>query len=177
MPPLTLLTPLVLIALTIFGTAPAQAADRLLAAPGQCAHDSGGAPAAQERAMRCLINVARARAGLPRLSVDGRLQRSAALKNAWMLGCNQFSHTPCSRAFTAAFRTVHYAGGSYGENIAYGTSYLGSPRRILTSWLASPGHRANILRRGWHSQGVAVRHDTFLGYANAAVWTSQFGSR
>ena len=94
-----------------------------------------------------------------------------------MLGCNQFSHTPCARPFRAAFRTVRYAGASYGENIAFGTSYLGSPRRIMASWLASPGHRANILHRGWRSQGIDVRFDAFLGYADAAVWTSQFGSR
>jgi len=43
---------------------------------------------------------------------------------------------------------THYA----GENIAYGYD---TPRELVSAWMHSPGHRANILSRHFHRIGVA----------------------
>ena len=39
-----------------------------------------------------------------------------------------------------------------GENIAYGYS---TPRALVSAWMHSPGHRANILSRHFHRIGVS----------------------
>jgi uncharacterized protein YkwD len=39
-----------------------------------------------------------------------------------------------------------------GENIAYGYE---TPRALVSAWMHSPGHRANILSRHFHRIGVA----------------------
>ena len=39
-------------------------------------------------------------------------------------------------------------GGAWriGENLAWGTGDLATPRAIMAAWMHSPGHRANILQ-------------------------------
>ena len=48
------------------------------------------------------------------------------------------------------------------------------PAAIVGSWLASPGHRANLLRPTWKRIGIGSRTGTFLGYAGATVVTADF---
>ena len=40
--------------------------------------------------------------------------------------------------------------------------------------MASPGHRANLLRPGWKRIGIGSRTGTFLGYGGATVVTADF---
>lgn len=42
-----------------------------------------------------------------------------------------------------------------GENVAYG--YVTGKAVVWKGWMKSPGHRRNILRRGWSEMGVAAR--------------------
>ncbi len=44
-------------------------------------------------------------------------------------------------------------GYALGENIAWGTLWLGTPRAIVRAWMNSPGHRANILNGGYRYSG------------------------
>jgi uncharacterized protein YkwD len=135
-------------------------------------------PAAQERAMRCLINSARRAKGLRPVRAHRRLARSAAQKNALMARCDDFSHTACGRAFTHTFDRAGYRGRSVGENIAWGTGRRGTPRAIHNAWMRSPGHRRNILSPRWREVGVDVRRWVrFQGYSGAALWTAQYGVR
>ena len=62
-----------------------------------------------------------------------------------------------------------------GENIAYGQAQMGTPRAILNSWLNSPGHRANLLRREFRLQGFAVRNATLPGVGTVRLWVHTFG--
>jgi uncharacterized protein YkwD len=41
-------------------------------------------------------------------------------------------------------------------------------------WMASPGHRANLLRPGWVRVGIGARTGNFLGYPGANVVTADF---
>jgi uncharacterized protein YkwD len=164
------------VALALVGPAAASPASEL-APPGRCPDITATAPAAaQETAMRCLINYAREEHGLDRLPSVAALDHSSEHKNTLMLSCNDFSHDACGRRWYRVFVQAGYRGTYYGENIAWASQSIGSPRQVMTLWLHSPEHRGNILRRGWTQQGVSVRVGmTFQGEDQVNVWTSEFG--
>ena len=165
----------------------AAAAALALAVPAAPAHASG--PASSSRAtagaasaagevatMRQLINQARRSAGLPALRPNGTLGRAASLKVGRIASCGQFTHTPCGAPFTAVFRSAGWQRGTMGENIAFGSSSLGTPQAILQSWLQSPGHRANLMSRSFRYQGLAVRTVALPGIGAVRVWVNTFGA-
>jgi uncharacterized protein YkwD len=41
----------------------------------------------------------------------------------------------------------------------------------------SPGHRANILKRGCHEVGIGAARGTFQHHRNVTMWTVDFGDR
>ena len=43
---------------------------------------------------------------------------------------------------------------SAGENIGWGTAYAFEPRQIVDAWMASEGHRKNILNANFTHLGV-----------------------
>jgi len=152
--------------------APAQ----LLAPAGTCAGESSTTPgAAQVRAMQCLVSATRRHAGLPALHAHRTLTRAAQLKSARIQACGSFSHTPCGAPFSAAFDAAGWHGRAAAENIAYGQAAQGTPRAILAAWLASPGHRANLLRPQYRYQGLAVRSATLPGIGTVQLWVHTFG--
>jgi uncharacterized protein YkwD len=77
-----------------------------------------------------------------------------------------------------AFRTrmirFHAAGPLLGENLAWGTGEYGTPRGIVNAWLASPAHRANLLRPGFRRIGLGELQTRFQGAAGARVVTADF---
>ena len=148
----------------------------LLAGAGACAGSgsSTASAATQVHAMQCLVNTARRRAGLPALHAHRALTRAAQLKSTRIEACGTFSHTPCGAPFTASFDAAGWH-RSAGENIAFGQAAQGTPRAILAAWLASPGHRANLLRPGFHHQGLAVRSATLPGIGTVQLWVHTFG--
>jgi uncharacterized protein YkwD len=177
----TLLIPVLAVAALLALAAPATAAgpwDRLLAPEGTCGaqRDRDASVRAQERAMRCLVNFARRSEGLPPLRSRGkRLAKAADRKAADILRCGEFSHTACGRPFT--YHMQAYAAGCYGagENIAWGSGHLGTVRSIMSSWLDSDGHRANLLNARFRDHGVGLRTGRLTGYAGAAVWVHELG--
>jgi uncharacterized protein YkwD len=168
-------------AAALTGTAQASGAyDTLLAPTGTCAPQTDrSAPVAdQELAMRCMVNYARRAAGVsPLVGTNTKLMYSADRKAADIVTCRQFSHTACGRPFAYWMQQSGYATGCYGvgENIAWGSGSLGTVRAIMSSWLNSDGHRANILNPKFKEQGVGLRVGPMSGYADAAVWVNHFG--
>jgi uncharacterized protein YkwD len=166
-----------LVSLVLAGNAPA----RVLKAPvGTCANaDNPYAPVGvQEAAMKCLINLARAQAGLPRLGEDGKLNSSAVNKAGDILRCNQFSHQACGRDFLYWFRKGGYVGGRCwwaGENLAWGSGQHGSPRAVIKAWMRSSAHRANILSPEYSEFGLSLRFGSLSGNPDAHVWVNHFG--
>jgi uncharacterized protein YkwD len=155
------------------GTA-AEATTSRAACPGQ---GNGGAPAAaQERAMLCLVNRARSARGLVPLAAADSLTRAADRKSGDILRCGEFSHEACGREFTFWISHFGYQGCSEGENIAWGSGSLGTPRSIFRAWMYSQGHRENILGP-YEDTGIGLRTGRLEGYGGAHVWTQEFGSR
>ena len=66
-----------------------------------------------------------------------------------------------------------------GENLAWGTERLATPRETVVAWMNSPGHRANILKRRFREIGIGVVFHTPSGSRNpvAATYTTTFGYR
>ena len=78
-------------------------------------------------------------------------------------------------------RTGYLGGASnwmLGENIAWGSGSLGTPRAIVAAWMRSPGHKANILRARFDEIGIAI-----VGGApradldDATTYVTDFGTR
>ena len=56
----------------------------------------------------------------------------------------------------AGYISSSRVGYEVGENIAWGTAALATPRAIVAAWMASPGHRANILDPRYRETGIGV---------------------
>jgi uncharacterized protein YkwD len=150
-----------------------------LAPAGTCrAADDAAAPAAdQMRAVACLVNWARAQDRRSRLARRTALQRAAELKGQRVASCGQFSHTPCGANVTSGVNASGYRYATFGENLYAGTWGRVSPRDVVSAWLQSPPHRANMLSSRFRHVGVApVRANGLLGGTDAVVWTATFAS-
>jgi uncharacterized protein YkwD len=113
-----------------------------------------------------------------RLVPRTKLQRAAALKGQRVASCGQFSHTPCGSAATAAVHEAGYRYATFGENLFVGTWGRISAQDVVSAWLQSPPHRANMLNRSFRDVGVApVLAHGLLDGGDAVVWTATFGSR
>ena len=149
-----------------------------LAPAGTCAAaDDASAPAAsQTRAVACLVNWARRQEGRSRLLRRSALRRAAELKGQSVATCGQFSHTPCGAPVTSGVNASGYRYATFGENLFAGTGSV-TPRQVVTAWLNSPPHRANMLSGRFRHLGAApVQASGLLGGADAVVWTATFAS-
>ena len=99
-----------------------------------------------------LVNKYRAQNGLGALTLDSALCSAADVRAKEIK--TSFSHTRPDG--TSCFTVLGQLGISYGgagENIAYGQS---SPEEVMTAWMNSDGHRANILNSSFTKLGVGV---------------------
>jgi len=115
-----------------------------------------------------IVNEQRHSAGLNPLEMDWELSRVARLKSQDMADKNYFSHQ--SPTYGSPFEMMKKFGISYklaGENIASGQR---TPQDVMTSWMASPGHRANILKPEYTHIGVGY----YRGGSYGHMWTQQF---
>ena len=103
-----------------------------------------------------LVNQHRASLGLGQLSSDAALSRSAVWKSMNMAGLNYFDHNddPIGRSVGQRLADCGWPSNlGWGENIAYG---YGTPDQVMSGWLNSPGHKANIENPSFTSSGVGV---------------------
>ena len=131
-------------------------------------------------AMLCFTNYARAQSGLSPLTLNDTLSTAGNAKLAADVSCGVFGHEPCGQPFDTVFTTYTQGATSFqiGENIAWGTGTLGTPRSIMDAWLHSAGHRANILTPEFKELGVGyLSGQAFQGFTGAALWSQQFGVR
>ena len=112
-----------------------------------------------------LVNEQRAAYGLNALSLDDSLSAGAQTKAQDMRQNSYFSHQ--SPLYGSPFDMMRSFGISYryaGENIAMGYD---SPEAVVSAWMQSEGHRANILSPDFTQLGVGFVSDG--GY-----WTQWF---
>ena len=96
-------------------------------------------------------NAERARYGLPALKIDEELVKSARGHTTWMT---------LNRALRHTSRPV-------AENIAMGQR---NSKEAVADWMASPGHRSNILNRGYRRIGAAA----YRTPGGTIYWCQQF---
>jgi uncharacterized protein YkwD len=154
------------------------ASAHVVATAGCPGADNAAAPlAVKRRAIVCLVNRARRQANLRALSTPPRLRRAAVLKGRHVAICRQLSHTPCGTPSTNAVRLSGYRYGWFGENLYAAGWGRSTPRSVVAAWLASPGHRANLLQASFRHLGTAVvRAPRLLGTDAVAVWVIEFAS-
>jgi len=121
-----------------------------------------------EKEVVTLVNQERAKQGLAPLKENVKLSSVARTKSEDMVAKNYFSHT--SPTYGSPFDMMKQFGITYtaaGENIAMGQQTAAS---VMSSWMNSPGHRANILSGNFTEIGVGVAKDK----SGTIYWTQQF---
>jgi len=100
-----------------------------------------------------LTNSERLEAGCAPLTVDGHLSSASQRQSSYMARTRLFSHVwRDGSTFVERSRDAGYRQPA-GENIAWG--YRSAPE-VVRAWMASPGHRKNILNCRARSMGAGV---------------------
>lgn len=154
------------------------------ACPGEeLAPEAGNLEAIREATV-CLVNKQRTQRGERALIVNAKLQRAAQGHSENMVLDNYFSHygpdgaTPSQRMRTAGYIYSSRIGYEIGENIAWGTLYLATPKSIVQAWMESPGHRENILNSHYRETAIGVVAQVPATYSEGeagAIYTQDFG--
>jgi uncharacterized protein YkwD len=135
-------------------------------------------------AVLCLINQERERHGEGALAPNAKLAHAAQAHSRDMANEDYFSHvapngeTPLERMRASGYLPNAQDGYAVGENIAWGTMWLATPQSIVNAWMASPGHRANILDGAYRETGVGVEPRPPASLAEGqpgALYTQDFG--
>jgi uncharacterized protein YkwD len=123
------------------------------------------APASQGSQVFTLVNQQRKQAGCAALKEDSRLDKAAQGHSTDMATQHYFDHTtPSGVTFDKRETAAGYPSPG-GENIAMGQT---SAQQVMTDWMNSSGHRANILNCQFTAIGIGL--DT-----NGWYWTQDFG--
>jgi uncharacterized protein YkwD len=135
-------------------------------------------------AVLCLINQERARHGELPLTTDRRLEASAEAHDSDMIANDYFEHvspsgsTPVDRDRAAGYLPNESVGYVIGENLAWGTYQLSTAQSIVSAWIASPGHLANILESSYRDTGIAITPQvpsSLSGGSPGATYAQEFG--
>jgi len=100
-----------------------------------------------------LTNLEREAQGLPPLKANALLSQAARAHSLAMAERDFFDHKDPQTGSTSADRAhaAGYAWAALGENIAMGYA---TPEDVVRGWMASPGHRRNILSLDFREIGV-----------------------
>lgn len=124
------------------------------------------AQSSDESQVLAIVNQERATAGLGALAWDSCLGSAAYVHNQDMIANGFFAHTSASNGSTPSQR-ASVAGNpstAIGENIAAGQT---SPASVMSAWMGSSGHRANILGTSYTHIGISRVNNH---------WTQVFGN-
>ena len=135
-------------------------------------------------AVLCLINRKRAEAGeSPLCSTPSSNRPPKNTPRNWSRTTTSRTSLPAARPRSIAFVTpatspTPSVGYVIGENLAWGTYQLSTPQAIVSAWIASPGHLANILEAQYvdtgHRHHAAVPPSLAAG-APGATYAQEFG--
>lgn len=122
----------------------------------------------QAQQVLTLVNQERSKRGLKPLQLDNELGTVATAKAKDMSDNNYFSHD--SPTYGTPFDMMHRFGIEYksaGENIAAGQK---TAQDVMSSWMNSSGHRANILSESYTKLGVGY----YKGGTYGTYWVQMF---
>lgn len=113
-----------------------------------------------------LVNVERARNGLGALTYNWEAARVARIKSQDMINNGYFAHI--SPVYGSPFKMLESYGLKFSaaaENIAYGQR---SAAEVMSTWMNSAGHKANILSRSVTQLGVGAAKNS-----NGSIYFTQ----
>lgn len=135
--------------------------------------------AAVRAATLCLLNAERERHGLTRLIEDDSLRAAADAHSLDMARRDYFEHdTPEGVKPWMRIARTGYRATLVGENLAWGEKGMSTPARAMELWMASPGHRDNLLEPRYTQVGIGLAFDAPDPRSSgaAAIYTTTFGS-
>ncbi|GAA2237197.1 CAP domain-containing protein [Streptomyces nogalater] len=114
-----------------------------------------------------LVNAERDKVGCRPLTLNPALTKAAQAHSEDMAAHRNMSHTGTDGSDPGLRITrAGYTWSSYGENVAYGYT---TAEQVMAGWMASSGHRANILNCGFQEIGVGLAQP-------GSYWTQDFGT-
>jgi uncharacterized protein YkwD len=149
---------------------------------GTRANPSNVKPARASSAVLCLINKRRQSRGIPKVRGRKPLRATAKRHSRHMLRTRCFAHRcPGQKDLAGRVHETAYlpcgCNWGLGETIAAAHGPRGKPRRIVRSWMRSPGHRRILLDRRLRHAGVGVMWGApwSPGSSDAGTYTADFG--
>ncbi|HEX6100748.1 MAG TPA: CAP domain-containing protein [Thermoanaerobaculia bacterium] len=121
-----------------------------------------------------LMNEYRAEAGLPPLRLDPSLTRAAEARMRDMAEGEWWGHQAPDGTPPFVHIPIDYEYAFAAENLAAGFDTSGL---LVSSWMESPGHRANILGVNYADCGIAVLEGSTTGPAMGKSIVVLFGRR
>ena len=113
-----------------------------------------------------LVNEERAKNGLSALTYDSTLQSAAQVRAKEIV--SSFSHTrPDGTYYSSVLKEFNVSYRRSGENIAWGQK---TPEEVVTAWMNSSGHRANILNANYNKIGVGCN----ISASGPIYWSQLF---
>ena len=137
-------------------------------------------------AILCLVNQERAKAGVGALKPYPVLDAVAQAYGDVVVAQNNYSHTgpdgstPDTRVLGAGYVA---ANGNYavGENLGVAEGPLATAASLVTAWMNSPEHKANILNATFQESGVGITMGVpasqSSGAPTGATFVQDFGVR
>lgn len=139
-----------------------------MAEPSQTPATVPATSASYEERVAQLVNVEREKNGLPALLFNKKISDVARVKSKDMADNNYFSHnSPTYGMAGDMLLKFGVTWSAWGENIASGQK---TPEEVVTAWMNSPGHRANILSPDFIYIGVGYCTDS----NGKTYWTQLF---
>ncbi len=135
-------------------------------------------------AVLCLINRKRAESDESPLKTSPELEAAAEGHCEELIADDYFAHvspsgeTPVDRIRDTGYIPSPNVGYVIGENLAWGTYQLSTPQSIVTAWIASPGHLANILESQYTETGIGITPAvpaSLAAGAPGATYAQEFG--
>lgn len=135
--------------------------------PSASSTPTSSAAASATARVVALVNSERSKVGCAPLTVNAKLTKAAQDHSADMAAHQNMSHTGSDGSSPGdRITAAGYSWSAYGENVAYG---YGTPESVMAAWMASPGHRQNILDCGFKEIGVGLAQP-------GSYWTQDFGT-
>lgn len=107
-------------------------------------------------------NIKRSTFGLDPLVANSILDNIASMRADDLFTNQYFDHeSPDGKSASDLTKIVGFNFTFLGENLALGN--FGNDQKIVDAWMASPGHKANILNKNYSELGVAVKEGIFKG--------------
>ncbi len=141
-------------------------------------------PSLDQRVLAAL-NETRVKQGLRPLVVSEDLRSAAVAHSRAMLTNGFFAHdsrggVSFMTRLKGFYRRAGFDTWAVGENLFYSTGAT-SAEDVIAAWLASPGHKENMLAPSWREAGIGSLHSRAAGglFGGNSTWviTVDFGAR